>query len=274
MSWSFALVTNVVVTLPLRIWLVVLALATTSTDAAAQSFLCGTVKPGDTASALARRFTGHADNRYQPWFQIVDPARSRVVPKVAYDRILTGWRACVPATRVTPIVSAAPDSAASPIAPVPLSRPPTPLRLSRVATVVVVGMSVALFGAAIGVGWQSAQRSLRIRQSLKREGLYFGQLFVKNFERPLIIDGVAARPIHARLRWVPHRRRLDILLAPSTGRRYPNLDDHRRNVEYDVERIANRLRPHPYVRRPLRAEGQWVVVPFQVKPLPQAGGQT
>jgi hypothetical protein len=118
------------------------------------------------------------------------------------------------------------------------------------------------------------ERFLTNRRSRKRDVQEFGDLFVKDFERPLVIDGVVSHPIRARVRWVPFHRRLDILLAPAAGRRYPNLDDHRRNVEYDVNRIAHRLRHHPFVQRPLRAEGQWVVVPFQLTPRRHTGDRT
>jgi hypothetical protein len=123
-----------------------------------------------------------------------------------------------------------------------------------------------VFGAAMGLGWQKAEQFLTDRRAMKQEAEDFGDLFVKDFERPLVVEDVASPAIHARVRWVSRHRRLDILLAPAAGHRYPNLYDHRWNVEYDVDRIANRLRHHPFVRRPLRAEGQWVVVPFQLKP--------
>jgi hypothetical protein len=255
-------------------------------DAAAQSFVCRTVKPGDTASAVARRLTGRADSRRQPWFRIVDRERLRIVPKPAYNRILTGWQVCLPVARLAPQISGVRPTdaidrsdAATPLgtshviaAPGPSSGAPE----SKDATLelVFVFAGPALFGAAIGLGWHRVERFLRNRRSLKREVHDFGNRFVRDFERPLVVDGVVPRPIRARVRWVWHHRRLDILLAPAAGRRYPNLDDHRRNVEYDVDRIAHVLRHHPFDRRPLRAEGPWVVVPFQLKPRPQTGDRT
>jgi hypothetical protein len=98
---------------------------------------------------------------------------------------------------------------------------------------------------------------------MTREMQGFGSLFLKDFERPLIVDGIATSPIRARLRCDPGDRRLEILVAPAAGRRYPNLGDHRHNVEYDVERITQRLHHAAFVRRPLRAEGSWVVIPFE-----------
>jgi hypothetical protein len=94
----------------------------------------------------------------------------------------------------------------------------------------------------------------------------FSRAFVNNFERGLVTDGVGAHPVHARMRCVPGKRRLEILLAPAAGRRYPNLADHRRNLEYDVKRIAHRLGHQAFVPCPPRAEGQWVVIPFSFRP--------
>ena len=270
-----------------RVGLVVLAVAATS-DVAARSVLCDTVKLGDTASAVAKRLTGSRDNVQQRWFRIIDPARSKVVPKADYDRILEGWQVCIPAARVGPQPSRilpAGTSARTDVVRLPLDGSQSaPQLMAGAAAKMPDALKLVLFllgpplaGAAIGaVGltWQSVDRILMVRRSLKREVQYFGDLFVKDFERPLVIDGVISRPIRARLRWVSFARRLDILLAPAAGHRYPNLDDHRRNVEYDVERIAHRLRHHPWVRRPLRAEGEWVVVPFELKPRARTGDRT
>ena len=64
---------------------------------------------------------------------------------------------------------------------------------------------------------------------------------------------------------MPHRARLDILIAPGGGRHYPNLADHRKNVEYDVERITQCLRDETFLGGPIYAQGPWVVIPFQLK---------
>jgi hypothetical protein len=244
--------------------------------------LCDTVKLGDTASTVAKRLTGSRENVQQPWFRIIDPAKSKVVPKAAYGRILAGWQACVPIvapapqpSRVMPTgTSGRWDGMKLPFdlaqsAQELINGAPTEVRDNVKLALVLLGP--VAFGAAIGFAWQSTERFLTGRRSLKREVKNFADLFVEDFERPLVIDGVSSHPIRARLRWVSFNRRLDILLAPGAGRRYPNLDDHRRNVEYDVDRVAHRLRHHPWVRKPLRAEGEWVVIPFELKPRPQAG---
>jgi len=92
----------------------------------------------------------------------------------------------------------------------------------------------------------------------------FGERFVQEFERPLIRPGPGDRPIQSRLRFIPHRARLDVLLAPNAGRRYPNLADHKKNVEYDVVRVAELLGKYPFVAGRVYARGRWVVVPFQL----------
>ena len=73
---------------------------------------------------------------------------------------------------------------------------------------------------------------------------HFAHRFVREFERPLI-QQPTERPLRSRLRLSPARARVEILLAPGQGRRYPNLSDHRKNVEYDVVRV------HPIARRRL-----------------------
>ena len=88
--------------------------------------------------------------------------------------------------------------------------------------------------------------------------------FVSEFERPLI-QQPAERPVRSRLRLSPARAKLEILLAPGQGRRYPNLSDHRKNVEYDVVRILRLLADDSFVSGPLYTQAGWVVVPFRFK---------
>ena len=58
----------------------------------AQQWTCYTILPGDTVARAATRITGSAHTRHEPWFQIVDPARSGFVAKAQYDHIRPGWR--------------------------------------------------------------------------------------------------------------------------------------------------------------------------------------
>jgi hypothetical protein len=124
---------------------------------------------------------------------------------------------------------------------------------------------------AMACGWLSLEQVALKRQAFKCEMLAFGRAFVNDFERPLLVDGVADRPVLSRMRCMPRKHRLDILLAPGAGHRYPNLADHKRNLDYDVSRIAHHLRHHAFVPSPPRAEGQWVVIPFYFRPGPETG---
>ena len=73
--------------------------------------------------------------------------------------------------------------------------------------------------------------------------------------------------MRSRLRTGARRGRFDILLAPGKGRRYPNLSDHRQNVEYDVARVMQVLADDSFVSGPLYTHAEWVVVPFQFQRL-------
>jgi len=49
------------------------------------------------------------------------------------------------------------------------------------------------------------------------------------------------------------------------GYTYPNLVDHRRNVEYDVDRVLHLLRHEPFIGGAPYAEGRWVVIPCRLE---------
>ena len=103
---------------------------------------------------------------------------------------------------------------------------------------------------------------------------YFGEKFVREFERPLVRVRPSEPVVDARLRVRPHRARVEVMLAPRGGRPYPNLVDHRHNVEYDVERVLQVLKDQRFVQGPLYAQGPWVVVPLQLQlRTKQAGGR-
>src|SRR5215471_9504043 len=74
---------------------IVLTLAAGPSAAFGESIACYVVQRGDTPSRVAKRVTGDASNEYQSWFAIVD-LRGKSVPKSQYDRVRSGWRACVP----------------------------------------------------------------------------------------------------------------------------------------------------------------------------------
>jgi len=262
-------------------------LAPTYAEARSQPVRCDTIQRGETVFAVARRVTGRPENLREAWFRIVDGGR--VIPKAGYNRVKAGWQACIPiehglpralvpaaapSTRLTTALlsrrTAAPASASGGGVSVTSAPGPPPSR-DWPLTLAFMCLGPAAFGAAIGFGWRSVERAVTRRRALTLEVQQFADVFVSDFEKPLRIAGEADRPVRARVRWVSRDRRLEILLAPAPGRRYPNLDDHRRNLEYDVERIAHRLKTYPFDRRPLRAEGTWVVIPFQFNPGPKTG---
>jgi hypothetical protein len=240
-------------------------------NAFAQPFYCTPIRPGETAPHVAKRITGEANGARESWFQIVDPATSRFVAKARYGSVRAGWPACV-ATALQLSMAAPADRHA-----------PTWSRHLRSAYDDIVrliqspnsdlGLWLVLL-ALITIATHSADHYFRDRQQVVAAMQRFSQKFVREFERPLAAADVSARPIQSRLRFAPHASRLDILIAPGAGRRYPNLTDHRNNVEYDLRRVLAVLRDEPFVTGRPYMDGRWVVVPFSLKPaITQAGGR-
>ena len=246
---------------------VLLLLCTLPSQVDAQQFVCRPIAAGDTASSLARRLTGHADAAYGFAFQIRDPARQMFVPKSQYSRLQSDWQACVapgpaPSTPVAyaPVV----DLVASPIV---LDQPaPTPLALASAALMVARADRTPLYVPFAGITGAallflvllSAVVSLApgpIPPSIRRDGLNF----VTVFARPLIDESSPAPPIQTRLRYRRRRQQLELSIAPAPGRRYPNLADHRKNVEYDIDRVLRVLGNYT-LSKPPRANGKWVVI--------------
>ena len=225
-----------------------LVLAVGSGEAPGQGMACLRVGPGDTAAELAWRLSGSASNTREPWFQILNPATGRFVSKSTYDHILIGWQACLvgvqgsvsesrtSAARQWPWVDAFVDS-----------------------NVVLWGLLAVLIAFIVHSGDQYVRERKATLMAMRR----FGAAFVCEFEKPLIDPGAAERPIRSQMRCAPHRARLDVLLAPNGRRRYPNLADHRTNVEYDVARVVRSLNDRSFLSGPPYAQGRWVVVPFQ-----------
>lgn len=247
-----------------------LALTAGSTHAFAQRLACSTIRPGETATHVARRITGDARNRFEPWFQIVDPGASRFIAKAQYDRIRPGWRACIVSEPVrTESLRVLADTAVA-------------TRMNAVLDDIVrivggIDSTYVLWGALvilISIGWRSVDEYVTDRHTMLDAMNRFGQAFILEFERPLIQQDRPERPIQSRLRAIPHRRRLEILLASNGAGRYPNLSDHKKNVEYDVTRVLQLLRDQPFACGPLYAQGPWVVVPFALQiSSKQAGGK-
>jgi hypothetical protein len=220
------------------------------------------------------------------------------VPKSQYRRPLsTDWQACVstgpvriPVAYAPVVAGAAPQAApAEPtftpeptITSTPLTVTPAPLAVTSAAPALAASngsrddiLFIAKIGSVVllallicGV----AGRSL-VPHPIPPVMQRAGEQFVVAFARPLVDSSSSVPPIHARLRFSRQAQQLEISIAPGVGRRYPNLVDHRRNVEYDVNRVMRVLGTHFVVSDRLRADGKWVVVPIRLAELNQTGAK-
>jgi hypothetical protein len=127
---------------------------------------------------------------------------------------------------------------------------------------IAFALSIALAGSGFYDYWRERTAPLQ----------RFGERFVHEFARPLVPVHPSEPVVDARVRVRPHRAQVDVMLAPRDGRPYPNLVDHRQNVEYDVERVLRVLNDQRFVSGPLYAQGQWVVVPLFLQVNPQQAG--
>ena len=132
---------------------------------------------------------------------------------------------------------------------------------------VLGGLGVVLIGHSIRL-W-ALERTAAVRMMHE-----FGERFIREFERPLMLPGCLERPIESRLRVIPRRKRLEILLAPTGSRRYPNLSDHRSNLSYDAERVVRLLRHEQFSGGHLATRGRWVVIACHFKTHPEQRGTT
>jgi hypothetical protein len=276
---------------------IVLLLVVDATAAFSESFVCHTIRRGESAALAARRLTGDGRNAYQPWFQIRN-ASSRSVPKSQYDRIRGGWRACfiksaIPRASlntarlqasIAPDVSDVPTVIALPDATAPLDAVAAPASLAIEQPLAVAesgarsaasdirsvverfDLTMVWLGAAMvvpWVGWRVLDDYLARRKTNSIVMRHFAERFISEFERPLVRPRAGERSVRSRIRFSARPRRFDILLAPGTGRRYPNLTDHKKNVEYDVARVLTLLADRSFVCGALYTDEGWVVVPFQ-----------
>ena len=231
---------------------------------------CYPIRPGDTAARLAQRFTGNAHNRYQSWFQIVEPTTATLIPKSHYGRIQAGWHVCV-ATEMLRLGSAQRRYA------VVSSSPPALLQSGVRQAQTAIDLTflwwatplLAISGLVLA---RAVTRKYFVRRQACLEAMKkFGDSFISEFERPLFCRRADEPSVRSRLRFAPRRHTVEVLLAPVEGRTYPNLSDHRKNVEYDVERVLQLLRNAPFKTGPLSAEGPWVVIPFRLETDRQEG---
>jgi hypothetical protein len=247
---------------------VLLFLCTLPSPAVAQKFVCWPIAAGDTVSSLARRLTGKSSAAYGLAFQIRDPARRMFVPKSQYQRLESDWQACVaPGPVLNTPVAYAPvvelgASAIVPERPIETNLGSTSLSLAGaggpVTTIPFAAPMTAVLLIMLSVG--AGALTLRpIPSSIRR----VGEDFVTVFARPLIDASRPAPPIQTRLRFARRRQQLDIFIAPGPGHRYPNLADHKKNLEYDVDRVI-RVLGNCVLCKPPRADGKWVVVSIKV----------
>jgi hypothetical protein len=134
---------------------------------------------------------------------------------------------------------------------------------ARLRTIATGGPAIAWWGGvvlAVMLLARAVHRCVSRRHVIVSIMEQFGARFIREFERPLMQPGCGERAVESRLRVIPRRRRLEILLAPAGRRRYPNLSDHRKNVTYDVERVLRLLRDERFAGDQLSAHGRWVVV--------------
>ena len=279
--------------------LIVLMLEASPTHASAQSLVCHVIQRGESAAQAARRTTGNGRNAYQAWFQIMN-ASSRFVPKSQYDRIHAGWRACVvPAirnlssnanhveVRQAANVSKAPDGSgvpkllavhtalASAEAGEGAADRPQPAAsdvFQRLGGVDLTMLWLCATVVVLWLGWWIVDDYLARRKTASIVVGYFVHRFVDEFERPLVRHDVEGRPVRSRLRFGTRLGRFDILLAPGEGRRYPNLSDHKKNVEYDVARVMHVLGDDSFVSGAIYTQAGWIVVPFQFTAGPKQSG--
>lgn len=222
----------------------VLAAVASQSATAAPRLLCYPILPGDTLTALSVRLMRDPQSWRTAGFQILDPVAARFVPKGEYGNIRPGWQACV-------------------VEQVPV-RQSNPAR----GWWLLVLLSTAALAGLFVLQWL-----LERRKATSRVLEQFGAAFIREFERPLIDQRSARSVLRAKLALAPERGALEVLLAPTEGRRYPNLSDHRTNVEYDVERVVSLLNDRRFICGPLGTRGSWVAIPFRLKPdLHKEGG--
>ncbi len=225
----------------------VLSLTPGSPHAFTQHLMCDVVRPGGTAALITRHSTGNGQNWRGPWLQIGDPTAPSLISKAENPVPFPGRR-----------VRIATEDARGAEALRAMD-----LRFVCGAMSLLISMVLACMAADIYIDERQA-----ILYAMRR----FGEKFIREFERPLVQRHAADHPIRSRLRFTPDRKRLEVLLAPHEGRHYPNMSDHRRNLEYDVERVLQLFADEPFLRGRPHAEGRWVVIPFQFNDGLKGGG--
>ena len=227
-------------------------------------FVCHPVRPGDSASTIALRLTQNNRTWHEPGFQIFDPIGARFIPKAHYRRIHPGWQVCL----VDSLLSAPPTSSSRHV-------PPGPQEMARSvaapaatpsarAGVPVRWLWLPLLAMTPLMAWVIFQTVADRTDSVSRTLETFAARFVREFERPLVDERSRQSPLHSQISVSPRTRSVEVLLAPAAGRRYPNLEDHRSNVDYDIHRVLTLLDDRRFSCGPIYSRGPWVAFPFRL----------
>lgn len=228
----------------------------------AQQWRCYPFLRGETAGAAASRLAGDAGA-----FEILDLSTSRFVAKNQYGRIRPSWVGCTWVTQSIPAklgrsVIAAPTHA---VKPTDASKRVWGAQPDPLWSLLVL-MLMTPWGA------YEANRRWKRRRAVIGVMTQFGNSVIQEFERPLVQPRDARPALRSRLRLQPLRNRFQVLLAPVAGRSYPNLSDHKKNVEYDMERVRQLLGDTPYINDSMRQRGEWVVLGFRARVQQQKAG--
>ena len=247
------------------VWLA-LAPGLIGSAAAAPRYICYTVMPGDTVTAIAARLTSGARNWRDPGFQIFDPLRARFIPKTHYSHIQSGWHACLGEALLRPsAVPRSQDPVTASEAGLSIPASSQSRALTRWSWLTLLCSLAAMAGLLVSMRAQRTNVSGRVLEG-------FGNAFIREFERPLIEErGARTAVLRTQLGMNARRGSLDVRLAPIEGRTYPNLADHRMNVEYDVQRVIAVLNDPRFILGPLDTRGEWVTIPFRFASNPNTG---
>ena len=233
--------------------------------AAAPGFVCYPVRRGDTAATISLRETQSIRGWREPGFQIFDPVAARFIPKAGYNRINPGWQVCIVESLLTqPGVQ--PDRSDGPHG-VSLR---TPVSSARVATLsthapnAVRWWWLPLLLTTPFMGWILFQRNTGRTKMVGQTLETFAIDFIREFERPLLDVRSHQPALHSEVTLSPRSRSMEVRLAPAGGRRYPNLADHRANVDYDIHRVLTLLDDRRFACGPVRSHGPWVTFPFRL----------
>ena len=239
--------------------------------AAAPGFVCHPVRPGDSASAIALRLTQSNQGWNEPGFQIFDPIAARFIPKARYRRIHPGWQVCVVESLFSrPLLSS--DRHVSPNRrDVPRTvAVPEPASTAR-ASVPIGWWWLTLLAMTPVMAWVVFQTVADRSDTVARTLETFAADFIREFERPLIDERTPQSALHSEISVSPRMRSMEVRLAPAGGRRYPNLEDHRSNVEYDIYRVLTQLDDRRFSCGPIRSQGPWVSFPFRLTSIRKGG---